>query len=149
VSKQSRTSIRLVAAIALLLVLAGCATKPPLTPGIYTTTITDEDVLSSDELGPVDRGFLPGKWELTFAEGGRYSLIVYWKGGSYEFGEGLFTLTENRIVFADEAGHCPGGQEVSTYQWAFDGKTLTLTSVEDACAYRNLVYASHPWSRQD
>jgi hypothetical protein len=109
VTKQAKTSIKLVAAIVLLLVLAGCATKPPLTPGIYTTTITDEDVLSSNELGPVDRGFLPGKWELTLAEGDRYGLIVNWKSGGYEFGEGLFTLTENQIVFADEAGHCPGG----------------------------------------
>jgi hypothetical protein len=73
VTNQSTTFIRLVAAV-LLLMLTSCATKPPLIPGIYTTTITEEDVISNDELGPVDRGFLPGKWELTLAEGDRRQL---------------------------------------------------------------------------
>lgn len=150
-TKQSKTPIRLGAAIVLLLVLTGCAAKPPVTPATYTSTITEEDVLTNDELGPVERGYLPYKWELTLAEENRYSFSVYWGNTSFVTDEGRFTLTEDQIVFTAEKvyGFCPSEAEASTYKWAFDGKALTLTTVEDECNVRRFVNTIHPWSRQD
>jgi hypothetical protein len=150
VPKQAKTSIRLVAAIVLLLVLASCASNPSLSPGIYTTTITEEEVLTNDELGPVERGYLPFKWELTLADEDRYSFSVYWSNSGFETEEGRYTLTEDQIVFAAEKlyGYCPK-LETSTYKWAFDGKALTLTTIEDECNARRFVNSIHPWSRQD
>jgi hypothetical protein len=55
----------LAAAIVLFLVLAGCAAKPSLTPGTYTTSITREDVSSY---------LFIAEWALTFSEGNGYSL---------------------------------------------------------------------------
>jgi hypothetical protein len=51
VSKQSGTSIKLAAAIVLLVVLAGCATRPSPTPGTYTITIKLEDNVGHDTAG--------------------------------------------------------------------------------------------------
>lgn len=130
-TKQSKTFTRLVAAIVLLLVLAGCAPTRSLPPGTYATTLTD---------------FYPGKWELTLAEGNRYSFT---QDGSI-VDEGHYTSTQDQIVFTYEKGPyaCPG-QETYIYKWAFDGKALTLTTVEDQCHDRNRVITAHPWSKQD
>jgi len=149
-AKQAKKFVRLLAAIVLLLVVAGCASKPSLTPGIYTTTITKEEVLANEELGPVERGYLPFKWELTLAEEDRYSFSVHWSNSGFETEQGRYTLTEDQIVFAAEKlyGYCPK-LETSTYKWAFDGKALTLTTIEDECNARRFVNSTHPWSRQN
>ena len=147
--KQSTTPIRLAAAIVLFLMLTGCASGPSMTPGIYTTMITEEEVLANEELGPVERGYLPFKWELTLAEEDRYSFSVYWSDSGFETEQGRYTLTEDQIVFAAEKlyGYCPK-LETSTYEWAFDGKALNLTTIEDECNARRFVNSIHPWSRQ-
>jgi hypothetical protein len=148
-AKQAKMFVSLLAAIVLLLVVAGCASKPSLAPGIYTTTITEEDVLANDELGPVERGYLTHTWELTLADEDRYSFSVYWSNSGFETEAGRYTLTEDQIVFAAEKlyGYCPK-LETSTYKWAFDGKALTLTTIEDGCNARRFVNSIHPWSRQ-
>ncbi len=149
-AKQAKKFVSLLAVIVLLSVVAGCGAQPSLTPGIYTTTITEEEVLANDELGPVERGYLPFKWELTLAEEDRYSFSVYWSNSGFETEQGRYTLTEDQIVFAAEKlyGYCPK-LETSTYEWAFDGKALTLTTIEDECNARRFVNSIHPWSRQD
>ena len=55
---------KLVAAIVIVLVVAGCASQPSLTPGTYTSTITREDSTSY--------GFI-GDWELTLTEENGFS----------------------------------------------------------------------------
>ena len=134
-TKQAKTRTRLVVAIALLLVLAGCATTPSLPPGTYAATITEEDAI----------GF-GGEWELTLVEGNHYSFARH---GSI-VDEGRYTLTQDQIVFTYEKGpYACTGQETYIYKWALDGKALTLTTVEDGCPDRNRVITAHPWSRQD
>jgi hypothetical protein len=123
-------------AIVLLLVLAGCATKPSLSPGAYTATISREDSSSY---------FFIGEWELTLTEGNGYSLS---KDGRFDE-EGDYTLTQDQIVFATTKSKEPPCPEAGTYQWAFDGKALILTTVEDTCPGRSTIFTVHPWSRQD
>jgi hypothetical protein len=125
-----------VAAIVLLLVLASCASEPSLSPGTYTATITREDSSSY---------FTIGEWELTLAEGNGYSLIT--KDGKFRE-EGDYTLTQDQMVFAMTEGKYPCGGK-GTYQWASDGKALTLTAVEDGCEGRSTLLTMHPWSQQD
>jgi hypothetical protein len=89
-----------------------------------------------------------GRWELTLAEGNRYSFTYL----AFLFAEGRYTLTQDQIVFSDEEGPyaCTGpGEETATYKWDFDGKALTLTTIEDECIVRNVVLTAHPWSKQD
>jgi hypothetical protein len=39
--------------------------------------------------------------------------------------------------------------DAGAYKWAFDGKALTLTTVEDDCVGRPTILATHPWSKQE
>ncbi|HEX6269438.1 MAG TPA: hypothetical protein VFZ43_04335 [Anaerolineales bacterium] len=60
---------------------------------------------------------------------------------------GTYLVTDDEVVFSETAdGHCieiPG-----TYKWAFDGKAITFTVVEDQCALRRIALQSGPWARQ-
>ena len=135
-TQRSRTHAKLVTAIVLLLVLAGCAGDPSLSPGTYTSTLTSDDSSSY---------YFIGDWELTLTEGNGYSLT---KDGQFDE-EGDYTLAQDQIGFATTKSKQPPCSETGTYQWAFDGKALTLTTVEDGCPSRPTVFATHPWSRQD
>jgi hypothetical protein len=112
----------------------------PLPLGIYVTTITKEDNVRYD---------VAGTWELTLAEGNRYSFTQM----GMPIAEGRYSLTQDQIVFTDEkdyAGECIDlGAETGTYKWAFDGEALTLTTVEDQCPCRNIVNTVHPWLKQE
>jgi len=135
-TQQSKTYAKLVAAIVLLLVLAGCASEPTLAPGTYTSTITRDD--------STDYQFI-GEWELTLAEDNSYSMS---KDGRFHE-DGTYTLSQDQIAFdqtSTTSYTCPA---TGTYQWAADGKTLTLTNVDDDCGARKLQLAMHPWSQQD
>ncbi len=134
-TQPSKTYAKLVAAIVIVLVVAGCASEPSLTPGTYTSTITREDSTSY--------GFI-GEWELTLTEENVYSVS---KDGEVDE-KGNYTLTQDQIVFDQtEAMFACGGD--GTYQWASDGKTLTLTTVEDQCEGRPFTFTIHPWTLQD
>jgi hypothetical protein len=134
-TKQAKTRTRLVVAIALLLVLAGCVITRSLPPGTYAATITEEDTID-----------FQGEWELTLVEGDHYSFA---RNGSI-VDEGRYTLAQDQIVFTYVKGPyaCPG-QETYIYKWALDGKALTLTTVEDRCPDRNRVITARAWSNQN
>ena len=135
-TQRSKTYAKLVAAIVIVLVLAGCASEPSVAPGTYTTTVTRED--------STDYQFI-GDWELTLAEDNGY--IVNKDSRFHE--DGTYSLSQDQIAF-DQASttsySCPA---TGTYQWAADGKTLTLTNIDDDCGARVLQFVAHPWSRQD
>ena len=61
----------------------------------------------------------------------------------------IVCLTRDQIVFTARGGAYACTDDVGTYQWALDGKTLTLTTVEDPCPERNTVSIAHPWIKQD
>jgi hypothetical protein len=114
---------------------------PSLVPGTYVTTITQEDTSYYKVIG---------MWELILAEDNRW--IATYLGRSVA--EGRYSLTPDQIVVTHEKGPytdtCTNiGAETGTYKWAFDGGPLTLTTVEDECFNRKLVFTAHPWSRQD
>jgi hypothetical protein len=124
--------------------------KVELPPGTYVTTITQEDFLARDDLHLVARSILLGEWEMTLTEDNRYSHDEVTESGRLVVAEeGYYTLTRDQMVFNAERGAyaCIGPQGI--YQWALDGKTLTLTTVEDPCPERNTLNSAHPWTRQD
>jgi len=123
---------------------------PSLVPGTYVTTITQEDFLAREDLHLVARSILLGEWQMTLTEGNRYSHDEVTESGQTVVAEeGYYTLTRDQMVFTAEGGNyaCIGPQGI--YQWALDGKTLTLTTIEDPCPERNTLNSAHPWSRQD
>ena len=136
-TQPSKTYAKLVAAIVLVLVVASCASEsePSLTPGTYISTITREDTTSYAFIG---------EWELTLTEENGYTVS---KDGQVDE-RGTYALTQDQIVFDQtEAKFACGGD--GTYQWASDGKTLTLTTVEDQCEGRPFTFTTHPWSLKD
>jgi hypothetical protein len=90
-----------------------------------------------------------GDWEITLDEENHFTVT---KNGNFVAAEGRCTLTQEQLVFNDEKGPwaCTDpGEENGIYTWALDGKTLTLTAVEDQCPGRTYVFTTHPLSKQD
>ena len=131
-TKQSKALTILGAALVLLLALAACAPQPSLAPGTYASAITREDTTSY---------IFIGDWELTLTEENGYSLS---KDGDF-WEEGNYTLTGDQIAITMSEGANPCGA-TGTYTWASDGKSLTLTTVEDSCEGRPTFFTMHPWS---
>ncbi len=116
------------------------STMPPL--GVYMTTFSPEE-----ETSPSNS--LRGDWELRFLESNRFTLTR--SGAGEPIQEGVLTVAQGQLVFPPAQGTygCvaldPG---TGTYKWAFDGKTLTFTSLEDQCPRRVTQLTKHPWIKQ-
>ncbi len=109
--------------------------------GKYKTTITEKD--ARDQNYPLSFGDVVGEFETQFMEGGR--LLVKFQGSGVVTGE--FTATQDTIVFGKESGPyacTKDGYGSGTYKWSSDGKSLTLTKVDDSCPGRILVFTAHP-----
>ncbi len=114
------------AAILLILMLAGCGSSPALDEGTYATVLSD------------------GIWEMKLSGDGRFSTL---RVGEIVV-EGSYEVEEDRVVFTDESGPLScGPEEKGTYVWAFDADVLTLTPVEDFCVGRSNVL-TQPLTRQ-
>ena len=119
--------------------MAASLPRAPVTPlvGVYTTTITKDDVASSH--GPNGE---VGTWLITFQVGGTYVGLV----GSDAPIMGQYTMTQDQVVLKNltclqSAGP---GAETGTYTWTLKGNMLTLKVVSDLCPYRKLVATAHP-----
>jgi hypothetical protein len=86
-----------------------------------------------------------GDWELTLADDNSYSMS---KDGRFH-ADGTYTLSQDQIAFDQTSFTTYACPATGTYQWAADGRTLTLTNVDDDCGARILQIVTHPWSRQD
>jgi len=111
--------------------------------GVYTIAIADGEV----PVGvTVDlQAALPGQWELSLAEGQRFSLTH--DGTSVS--QGHYHLTRELMILTAEQGECTSYGEEGAYQWAFDGQTLSLTAVQDWCDKRNAVFTLRPLTRSE
>ena len=114
------------------LALSGCASN--------ATTTSTAQLTTGIYANPSSRYGV----ELTFLDDGTYdtsspnALIPI---------QGTYVVAEDQIVFTEtKDGHCvdiPG-----TYTWAFDGKAITFTVVEDQCSLRRIALQSGPWAKQ-
>ncbi len=60
---------------------------------------------------------------------------------------GNWARSGDQVVFTETGGgDCTGEQ--GTYQWAWDGKALIVTSVQDGCFERTDDFQSGPWTKQ-
>ncbi len=137
-----------ITALALSLALLGFTTEPAsVPPGTYTTTFTANEI--PPEFPAEARSNLAGHWKLKLTEGERFSVA---KGGEI-IAEGRYNFTREQFVLTDEKGKasCAAGDGTAatgTYQWAFDGKKLTFTVVEDDCPGRRFVLTFHPLMKE-
>ena len=82
--------------------------------------------------------------------------ITLWADGRYTYGddrsvstEGSYKLIGDEMIFL-EYGPADAAclHLASTYQWALDGKQLTLTAVEDPCPARKYDWRFGEWIRE-
>ena len=79
-----------------------------------------------------------GDWELWLKDGTFkvYKNRILMVGGKY-------TVKGDSLVIHDEGdSECP---DPGHYRWAYDGKRLTLVTIEDDCLVGNFVLTAHPW----
>ena len=119
--------------------MAASLPRAPVTPlvGVYTTTITKDDVASSHELNNK-----VGSWLITFQVGGTYVGLVGYDAPIM----GQYTMRQDQVVLKNLIclqGAGPGA-ETGTYTWTLKGNMLTLKVVSDLCPYRKLVATAHP-----
>ncbi|MGA2820545.1 MAG: hypothetical protein ABSF61_07815 [Anaerolineales bacterium] len=63
--------------------------------------------------------------------------------------EGRFTLSGDQMAFTETLlAECAAGESSYVYQWAFDGKGLTFTPVDDKCGSRKYEMTNGPWVYQ-
>jgi len=119
--------------------IAASLPRAPVTPlvGVYTTTITKDDVASSHGLNNE-----VGTWLITFQVGGTYVGLV----GSDTPIMGQYTMRQDQVVLKNLAclQSSGPGAEAGTYTWTLKGKMLTLKVVSDLCPYRKLLATAHP-----
>ena len=134
-NKQPNASFKIVTFVALLLFVVGCAsTSTPSLQGTWVTTLTEAESPASY-----------GQWEMTFADGGRFSARLDRTGGTVE---GRYTFTQEQYVETDESGRYSCGNETATYKWSVEKDNLTMTPIDDKCGGRRVVLGLHPWSRK-
>ncbi len=120
-------------------ILAGCAPKPTPVPPTETPTAP---VLPTEPSPAVALAFPTGQftntdWSLDFKADNTYTV-----SGSRVSETGTYTVNGDQVVITCQ---CCGSVK-GTYNWDFDGQTLTFQAVEDACFNRMNVVSSGIWS---
>lgn len=150
-------SIVFVTTIVLLLLAVGCSNAAPPTASPPTTTptqpATPAPTVTPTQPAPqlplalgtyTNEKTLDGPEKLTLLDGGSYTQIVTDYGRLIE---GTWTLAPDHVTFTEtKGGDCSGVQ--GAYTWAFDGKALTFTKVQDDCVPRSRDFPSGPWIKQ-
>ena len=149
--KQSTTLIKVVAVIALVVVVmltftSAGATPRAFPPGTYSVTIVAEDVppFFPPEAVPI----FVGQWVNELTPDG--DVIVYKDGDMVAVAR--YVANPARFVTTDLFGplSCTTvpGEATGVYKWMFDDE-LTLEAVHDRCLGRQFVLTVHPWQKQD
>lgn len=131
---------KFVACVVLLLLLIGCRSSSlELLQGNYISMSPGTDHQANGLS-------LPGSWGLKLADDSRFTVL---NDGEVVV-EGRYTVEENQLEFTDEKGPlaCQAEQETGIYKWALEGKTLTLTLVDDKCDGRKGVLAARLFLKQ-
>jgi hypothetical protein len=121
---RQRSLVVVAAAVAAALALTSGAFAAGGLSGTYTTTIKTPAQLK-------------GKWALTLAQGGSYTVAV----NGQPVARGKYTSTAKTITFAHERGSgCTGA---GTYAWTKSGKTVTFSRKRESgsCQARAAVLA--------
>ena len=128
-SRLSRNLSLLATVVLASLALASVALSADGLSGTYATTIKSPAQLK-------------GKWALTFAKGGTYTVAV----NGQKIASGRYSATPRTITLDRERGSgCTGA---GTYAWTRSGKTMTFTrKKESASCQARAVVLSHRFTR--
>ena len=142
------TALAVTALVLALSPISARADSSVFPTGIYTTTITAEDVAKYGLPSPYPE-ILIGDWEITFGADGMMEVANLSTGQS---GQGTYTTNPAVLTFGKDTGElaCPRPGD-AVYKWSANGNTLTLTATSDRsdrCWGRYIVNTSHPLVKQ-
>jgi hypothetical protein len=136
--------------------LAGCKAgdaTPTINPtegaallaGVYTTTISEEDLADFQSLDPS----LPetqGDWRITLFNDGKFDAEL---NGQW-VGSGLMTVTgsELAVYVSSVCEDCPCLQSINRYLWALQDNQLLMAKKAGTCDLMHAVFTTHPLVRQ-
>lgn len=104
-------------------------TTPPFPPGDYTPTDAQGNLVDTSVQGPI-----------TFQADGNFN-----RTGTL----GCFAIVQRQITFTDQVGSfnaCTLSTQTGAYTWAFDGKLLSFTLVNDYCYDRSHALTHYKWT---
>ena len=82
--------------------------------------------------------------EIRFFENGTYAVRFLGELTWENAYPGTYAITGDKLVFNDPDTECAG--QLGTYNWSFDGTTLTLKVIEDTCtALPRAEDLGHAW----
>lgn len=166
-----RTPILVVLLLSLLLVATGCgsgSSSPNITQAPTATTIptpantplpsaTSAPKVPLTCTAPSTLGFTAGTYFPIDSQGNFVDtsgtlwgpLTLNADGSLNRAGEkGCYALSQQQITFTDDfTGHfpCPQTAQTGVYTWAFDGKILSFTLVNDDCHNRADFFTKYRW----
>lgn len=124
------------------------ADKDKFPTGIYTTTITAEDVAKYGLPSPYPE-ILIGNWEMVFRENGTVEVANL---TTEQTGRGAYFANHAVLIFGKDSGNLGCySPAYAVYKWSVSGNTLTLTAASDQsdrCWGRYIVSTSHPFTKQ-
>jgi phage tail-like protein len=126
---------------------AGAAPWLQLPIGSYTATIGEGD-LPKDAVASDPRGDVIGTWMLHVTReptdtSETLALTLIREGETMAMG----TLTCSADVVSVTTANC--GADAGRYKWRFDGNSLALSALEDACTSRQVLLTTRPWLRRN
>jgi len=118
-----------------ILLLSACGSAAPA-----SSTTNKSNSFPTGEFKAVNTVFAD---KIKFLEDGTYA--AHFPGESWENAyQGTYAITGDQLVFNDPDTECAG--QLGTYNWSFDGTTLTLKVIEDTCtALPRAEDLGHAW----
>lgn len=149
--------VRMFVFFGLLLAAAACGpaqSGPQIDPtqgvallaGIYTTSITAEDVAAFTKSNDPSLSDTIGTYIFQLAEDGQFEVTM---NGAF-LGQGNYTVTNNTIaIYLDQVCEdCDCRQSIDRYYWLFSEGELTLQHYAGTCTPLQLIAEAHPLVRQ-
>ena len=142
--------------LAILLIFSACSagTKTPtvnptegvqMLAGIYTTTISAEDVSKMESLDP-NLAANQGVWKITFTDEGKFNAE---KDGQFMAG-GEFTVKGNQIELyvKQVCTDCVCQEDIGHFYWVQKDDRLGFTKIAGGCEAMRLLLTAHSITRQ-
>ena len=88
--------------------------------------------------------FAGGAFTITFATDGVHTVSTEGK----VVVKGTYTVEKDQLTFTDKEGDFACVGQVGKYKWAYDGKSLSFTKVQDECEGRVQGLTAQPWVKK-
>jgi hypothetical protein len=153
---QTHIGIRIIIWLGLVLFVSGCGAgqaTPDINPtqgvvllkGLYTTTITTEDLANDQALDP-NLPAMAGNWRVMLYGDGKFDAEV----DGLWVGSGIYTVrgSEVTIYISSVCDDCPCDESIGRYTWLLKDNQLLMAKRAGTCDLMHTLFTTHPLTRQ-